>query len=212
VRDGSLSFKVEDGQVVAVLQNAGLDHFYERMFRNAYRRAHGSRRSIEAGINIVVFGTFWLEARANLFLRDALVLEAHSQAFGNALWSALRRSALLEKLELFHVLASTTLAAQYSEIKSGVKTLFDLRNRLAHFKDENILVGGPFAEAYDAVMFIRTAEDPELIKQLRAPAVIKHGQAALSAYHWMSRVQRSHAKTRGRHIKSRRLSRQRAEP
>jgi hypothetical protein len=212
VRDGSLIFKVEDGQIVAVLQNASLDQFYERTFRKAYRRARGSRRSVEAGINVIVFGAFWLEAHANQFLRDALGLEARSQAFGSALWTALRRSALLEKLDLFYALASDSLAAQHSEVKSGVKVLLDLRNRLAHFKDEHIRIGDPVADVPEAVTVLQTAEDPDLIKQLRAPAVLKHGQAVLGAYRWMSRVQRSHAKIRGSHIKSVRLSRQRAEP
>jgi len=200
--DGSLILEVKDGQIVAVLQNARLDQFYERMFRNAYRRARGSRRSVEAGIHILVFGAFWLEAHANLFLQHALGLEARSQAFGIALWTALRRSALLEKLELFHVLASDSLAVQDLEVRSGVKALLDLRNRLAHFKDEDNLVDGPLAGIHEVVTVLQTAEDPDLMKQLKAPAILKHGQAVLGAYRWMSRVQRSHAKTRGVHIKS----------
>ena len=212
MRDGSLIFKIEDGQIVAALQNASLDQFYERMFRKAYRRARGSRRSVEAGIDVIIFGAFWLEARANLFLRDALGLEARSQAFGSALWAALRRSALLEKLDLFQALASDGLVAQHSEVKSGVKMLLDLRNRLAHFKDEHTLIGGPFADTHEAVMVFETAEDPDLIKQLRAPAVLKYGQAVLGTYRWMSRVQRSHAKIRGVHIKSSRLSRHHDKP
>jgi hypothetical protein len=56
--DGSLILDFKDGQIVAVLQNARLDRFYERMFRNAYRRARRSRRSVEAGIH--VFGSYYV--------------------------------------------------------------------------------------------------------------------------------------------------------
>lgn len=210
MEDGSLILDIKEGQIVAVLQNPRLDQFYERMFRNAYRRVRGSRHSVEAGINVIVFGAFWLEAHANVFLREALVLDVRPQAFGSALWTALRRSALLEKLELFHALASAGLAAQHSEVKSGVKTLLDLRNRLGHFKDENIPIGGSLAGLDEIGAVFQKAEDPDLIKQLKAPAVLKHGQAVLSAYRWMSRVQRSHEKTQGRltkHLTSRHRSR-----
>jgi hypothetical protein len=193
--DGSLILDFKDGQIIAVLQNARLDQFYERMFRNAYRRARSSRRSVEAGIHILVFGAFWLEAYANLFLRDAIRLEARSQAFGIALWTMLRRSALLEKFELFHALASDNLAAQYLEVRAGVKALLDLRNRLAHFKDEDILIGGPLSGIRKVATVFQTAEEPDLIRQLKAPAILKRGRVVLGAYRWMSHVQRSHAKT-----------------
>jgi hypothetical protein len=193
--DGSSILDVKDGHIVAVLQNARLDQFYERMFRNAYRRARRSQRSVEAGIYILVFGAFWLEAYANPFLRDTIRLEARSEAFGSALWTMLRRSALLEKFELFQALASDNLAAQYLEVRAGVKALLDLRNRLARFKDEDMLIGGPLSGLHKVVTVFQTAEDPDLMRQLKAPAILKHGQAVLGAYRWMSHVQRSHTKT-----------------
>ena len=194
---GSFTFEFKEGQIVVTLQSARLDNFYERMFRKAYRRVRSSRKPVEAGISIIVFGAFWLEAYANVFLREALNLETTSSAFGKVLWNILRRSALLEKLELFKALAPDRLATQFSEVHTGVKRLLDMRNGLAHFKEEPIQLGGPYTDINDALMEFLTAGEPSRIKELQAPAVLKHGHAVLAAYRWMYRVQRFHAKTHG---------------
>lgn len=212
MRDGVVILRVEHGQVVAVLQNAGLDRIYERMFRKAYRRARRSQDSVEAGINVAVFGAFWLESSANKFLRDALALEAHSEMFGNALWMALRRAPLLEKLELFHALAKNDLVGQFTSVKSGVRTLLDLRNRLAHFKDDDTVVSGPVPNISDAVRIMSLAEDPDLITHLRAPTVLAYGQAVQKAYRWMSRVHSLLRKSHGLQVKRHRPSHQPSGP
>jgi hypothetical protein len=85
MRDGALILEFERGQIIGIRSNPGLDQFYERLFRKAHRSAKKSAINVEPGIRLVVFGSFWLEARANAILRNALILEIRESPFASAL-------------------------------------------------------------------------------------------------------------------------------
>ena len=72
MRDGQFIFKVWEGKLVSISQNAGLDERYKDLFRNARRATAKTPSSVNSGIKMVVFGVFWLEARANRVLREIL--------------------------------------------------------------------------------------------------------------------------------------------
>lgn len=201
MRDGSLILQFEHGQVVAVRSNAGLDQFYERLFRNAYMAARRSR-SVEPGIRLIIFGGFWLEARANSILRQALTIEVRKASFAAALWEALKRSPLTEKLDLFLALSSSELQEQFGDLKTRVRRVSDLRNRLAHFKDDDTAVSGPVSSVEETIKILETAGDPPLIRELKRPEVLTHGETVTVLAKWLKRFDRMHTKARGIRRKS----------
>ncbi len=201
MRDGSLILQFERGQVVAVRSNAGLDQFYERLFRHAYRAARRSH-SVEPGIQLIVFGGFWLEARANSMLRQTLVLEVREASFAPALWEALKRVPLSDKLGLFLALASSDLQEQFGDLNARLRRLLDLRNRLAHFKDSDTQVSGPVSSLEETIKVLETADDPLLIRELKRPEVLTHGETVSVLAKWLKLFERTHAKARDIRIRS----------
>ena len=197
MRDGPLILQFEHGQVVGMRSNSGLDHVYERLFRNAHRAAKKSATSVEPGIRLVVFGSFWLEARANAILRNALTLEVRESPFASTLWEALKRAALPEKLDLLLVLASVDLQSVYGDLSKRVRSLLDLRNRLAHFKDSDTAVTGPVSSLKEAIKLMAAAEDPPLVRGLKRPEVLKHADTVSNVARWLTQLEKAHAKRRG---------------
>ncbi len=197
MRDGSLIFKFEPGKIVEVRQNPGLDQFYEGLFRSAYRSASRPSGGVDAGIRLVVFGAFWLEARSTLILRNALVLEMRERSFAPALWQALKRAALVEKMELLLALASAELREEYWELAIQLRKLLAFRNRLAHFKESDTAIASPLESIKEVERMFQVSEDPRLIRELKRPDVLKHAQTVLRLARWLGRVEKVHAKRRG---------------
>jgi hypothetical protein len=197
MRNGSIILQFEHGQIISVLSNPGLDRFYERLFRHAYHSAKKSAIGVESGIRLVVFGSFWLEARANVILRNALLLELHEPAFASALWEALKRAALPDKLDLLLALAPVDLQASYGDLSTRLRSLLELRNRLAHFKDSDTPIMGTVPSVEEAIKIMTAAEDPPLIRNLKRPEVLKHAETVLKVSRWLRQVQKAHAKRRG---------------
>lgn len=186
--------------------NAGLDQFYEQLFRKAYRATRKSQ-NVELGIQLVVFGTFWLEAKANSMLRRALILEVRRASLAPALWEALKRAALPEKLNLFLSLASNELQKDYRELSVQLRHLLDLRNRLAHFKDDDTPVSGPVNSMEDAIRILETANEPPLISELKRPQILKHGVTISALAQWLKRFEREHTKARNIGIRNKKAPR-----
>lgn len=197
MRDGSLIFQFEQGEIVGVRSNPALDLVYERLFRNAYRSALRSPARVDHGIRLLVFGAFWVEARTNVILHKALLLEVHEPLFGGALWQALKRTVLPEKVDLLLALASRDLREEYGDLGRRLRSLLDLRNRLAHFKDSDTPVSGPLASVEEAIKIMEIAEDPPLIRELKKPDVLKHAQTVLRLSQWLTRLEKDHGRRRG---------------
>lgn len=196
MRDGSIILECERGKIVGMRNNSGLDQFYERLFRNAYRSAVKSAVSVNAGIRLVVFGAFWLEARINSILFKALLLEVCQISFGQALWQVLKRATLPQKVDLLLMLGSADLQAQYGELGTRLQSLLDIRNRLAHFKDKDTPISGPVASMEEAIELLEISGDPPLIRELKKPEVLKHAQTVLGLARWLTRFEKAHTKQR----------------
>ena len=153
--------------------------------------------SVEPGIRLVVFGSFWLEARANVILRNALLLEVRESPFASTLWEALKRAALADKLHLLLALASVDLQASYGDLSERLRSLLDLRNRLAHFKDSDTPITGPVPSVEEAIKIMAAAEDPPLIRDLKRPEVLKLAETVLRVSQWLRQLEKAHAKRRG---------------
>ena len=101
-----------------------------------------------------------------------------------ALWKILRKSSVLEKFQLFSVLADKSQAPQYCHLSPKLKKIFDLRNRLAHFKDEDIKIADQI-RSDEFLEFISTVEDPDLMKELKGTQVIGYSTVILETHRWL---------------------------
>ena len=117
---------------------------------------------------------------------------------------SLRRASLLEKIDIFLVVATPKLAAQYRSLQKAFKEVLDIRNRLAHFKDSDAPLPDHLNSLQDAstlkenIHFLfEDADDPELIRELKAPLVLIHARTLSTMGQWLVGLERAHAKSHG---------------
>jgi len=136
MRDGALKIEYVDGEVKGASIGPGLDAFYGRMFERAKKIAKRCPDRVENGIQVVVFGTFLLEAICNDYYKKFLFALIPRSELAGAIWEMTKRLAILEKLSAAAAVTCIGSAETDAQMQK-VKLLFDLRNRLAHFKDRD---------------------------------------------------------------------------
>src|ERR1700734_2989172 len=139
MKDGVLKLTFFEGGITSVSVGTGLDVTYARLFEAACVEAR-SEASVDAGVKVVLFGCFWIEAVCNECLRELLKGAFLSEAVLSALWKALERVRAGTKLEILASVHPT----QVADTLKRASGLFELRNRLAHFKEAYIEVPGPY--------------------------------------------------------------------
>lgn len=183
MQDGQVRVEFVEGKIIRVSVGAGLDEIYKRMFMSACRDAVRPSATIECGINVVVFGCFWLEATCNLHVEELLVSIVKPLRLGSRLWTVLERRSIIEKLE---VLGAFSEQVTEPEVLSKLKKVFEIRNRLAHFRGDHAVVLGPVGPE-EASSRIAALPDCELILELRDRCK-EHTLAILAGKNWIDRV------------------------
>ena len=208
MKDGKIILRVEAGQVEAIAIAASLDRTYGDLFEVARKDLVASPEGIEPGVRVVVFGSFLLEAVCNTTLREMLLLEIKEPLAAKSVWQVLRRSSIHEKMSLIKAFASG-LSVPIRPPASELRSLFDLRNRLAHFRDDPTVVGGPIEEITKDVLEERLGQIPDhdLVRELRPDQVRFHIEDIEQMKTWFEAVQVAHDAKHG--VKSERIE---AEP
>lgn len=132
----AIILNLDKGEITDVFVRASLDETYKQLFQNACRAAKRNPDNSYHGIKIIIFGSFWLEARSNDILRMILDLETKSPDTSKVIWNKLKTTSVADKLDIFYKLTSEHVACKHNDLRKKIKTLLDVRNRLAHFKDE----------------------------------------------------------------------------
>lgn len=126
-------------------------------------------KNIGHGIKIVIFGSFWLEAYANRVIRLILNREIDSVSLRKTIWDRLKRLSLQDKFDFFYQISPVNIRQKYKDIKQPIQELFDLRNRLAHFKDEQESIsldhkGIPIPDINQRLMWSSTQQLSKTVK------------------------------------------------
>jgi hypothetical protein len=204
MKDGKIILHIEAGQVEAIAIAASLDSTYADLFEAARKDLAADPEGITPGVRVVVFGSFLIEAVCNTTLREMLLLEIKEPLAPKSVWQVLRRSSIHEKVSLIEAFASG-LPVPARQPASELRSLFDLRNRLAHFRDDPTVVGGPIEELTKEVLEERLGQIPdhELVRELRPDQVGYRIEAIEQAKAWFEAVQVAHHAKHG--IKSERI-------
>jgi hypothetical protein len=191
MRDGRLEVTFVEGEIRAVSVSSGLDLVYQRLFEAARLQMKRSDPEIELGIRLIVFGCFWLEAVCNTTLRDFLNAGIGTSPAASAAWEAIQRSPLRLKFSVISAFAKTPDAERDRRIFGEVARAFDLRNRLAHFKEEETEVAGPMTA--DEFGF-KLGEFPEadLIQRLRAPVIDAFADGIVNGIGWLKDIRQAY--------------------
>jgi hypothetical protein len=187
MRDGKLKITFEAGEIVVVSVNAGLDLAYQRLFESARRQLRQPEPPIEAGIQLIVFGCFWLEALSNEAVRDLIRATTKPSIAAEAVWETIKRAPLHSKLAIVSAFRRVSDPDHSGRITRDLTQLFDLRNRLAHFKDEDVPIAGRLTVDELWAQF-EQFPDADLLAQLRPPAADRWAETILDATAWVTEI------------------------
>ena len=132
----SFILDIEKGEIKDISLIANLDETYKILFKNACQSAKSNPKNVGHGIKIVIFGSFWLEAYASEVMRLILNREIDSVSLRKTIWDRLKRLSIQDKFDFFYQISPVNIRQRYKDLKQPIKELFDIRNRLAHFKDD----------------------------------------------------------------------------
>jgi hypothetical protein len=183
------SFKVgfENGEIKAISLNAQLDEIYKKMFHNSRRSARRHPVDIDHGIKVIVFGCFWVEALCNNYLKIILNLESKKIEFSNVIWKKLKISNFFYKFEIISTFAIHSKQEQYVDLLSGLRKVFELRNRLAHFKDEDERLSEA-TSAEKALELIADMPIPIINQDLMWPRIREYADIISKTNIWLNSI------------------------
>lgn len=192
-------------KIVATFHNDGstslaanilLDSVYFDLFEEARSTLANSPRDLRAGIRLVVFGYFCLEALSNEVLRDLLQKRTQPPAVGTQIWEALKRAPLESKVALLAKYATVPDASIEKDILHDLNRLNQLRNRLAHFKDPDIQISGPISSD-ELEHVLDPIPDVELVTLLTPPLAEGYANIVLRLRSWLLALQQEHFPVEG---------------
>ena len=188
VQEGKFKLTFVDGEIIGVSVNASLDLTYKRLFEAAQSQLR-TGMTVDAGVQLIIFGCFWLEAECNSTLRDTLEAAISHKKLADVLWNANKRASFLDKLAILMPFSDAAEQVRTKKLHQDLKQLFDLRNRLAHFKDNDTVIANAF-KIEDLVA--NSFPDAELITRLTQPAVLSNIQTILDGIGWLSSIRAVH--------------------
>jgi hypothetical protein len=190
MQEGSLLAKVEGGNLVQLRFRSNLDYLYEKMFSDALRQAQETPDDVEKGVQVIIFGWFWLEATCNMWLM--YLLSTRLRAAGKKRWKSMKRTNITTKLKFLRAVSDESTQMEYDAIHENLDAVRQLRNRLVHFSDSFQEVGISDSVALDTperiIEFFEDIPEPELVHEFRSPKIDKHADAIRRGVEWIESV------------------------
>lgn len=192
----SLKLNFVEGQITGISLNVILDDIYKKLFQNVRRSSRRNPNDVEHGIKVIIFGCFWLESVSNELLRFVLEKESQDNEFRKALWKKLRRSNIQDKLELFAAIGTQSQRDKMSTLLPNLKKVFDLRNRLAHFKDQDTQLAGE-VDLKETIKIIESLPIPDLNRELMWPQIFKYAEIISKTNIWLNSFKKAYTRRKG---------------
>jgi hypothetical protein len=184
---GKTILHFEAGEIKGVYTNAGLDQLYYIMFKKAKGIARRYPQNPENGIKVIIFGAFYLEATCNVLFRKMLSSQISQNKLANSIWGVMERLNVRDKLKIASKASSLNNSNVEKYLKKAQK-IFDFRNRLAHFKEEDrFWLGEIKTENTNELLRVLTqAPEPELVKELTGNKILKYAYDIEELDKWMN--------------------------
>lgn len=202
MKDGNLKISIEAGEITGVSVNAGLDWTYQRLFETARRKLRKPNPTIETRVQVIVFGCFWCEAVYNEAIRELLLASTKPAAVAESVWENIQRVPFESKFSIVTSFANASDPERARRVLAGLKVVFELRNRLAHFKDKYVSVSGPLTlDELKSEFF--NFPDADLIAKLRPPSTEDCAEAIVSGINWLNEIYEEYFQVRRKPLKRR---------
>ena len=186
-KDSNLIVQIAADGTLSISTNTALDKIYQEIFTVACQSAATDPNNIEHGTKAIIFGCFWLEAYTNELVRVILNQETKNQKLAAVLWDSLKKANFQEKFKMVSVFADDKTLGQFNTVNSRLKAAFDLRNRLAHYKDDDQFIAKDiYPDDFDKVL--ENLPDSDLVKQLVLPKLEDCISAIRDGGKWLSAI------------------------
>jgi|SRR5712692_4930500 len=187
-----LKVQISPDGTVSVSGSAGLDLTYSKLFQSAATELQQGNSTIESGIRLIVFGCFWLEATCNETLRKILEHSTEFGLAGTALWdNAVERASFHAKFAIVSAFAKSRDEDRVNALTMQMKQVFDLRNRLAHFKDKDIPIADRI-DVHEVRQFFENPPEAEVITHLKPPKLHAYRTTIADGVVWLNEVKEQH--------------------
>ena len=181
------SLNFVEGEIMGMYVSTSLETIYKNLFVNAKRAAKRKPTDVTHGIKIVIFGCFMLEAKSNSVLENILRLDIQTEQLSGATWEVLKRTNILKKIELICVAGNNTHLQKIDGIKGQLENVFNLRNRLAHYKNEKEQIASKISHI-EAKNIFSEFPVPKLSQQLSWESTSKFAEIISQANNLLSNV------------------------
>lgn len=177
---------------ISISGNAGLDLTYRELFQSATTELQQGNSKTELGVRLIVFGCFWLEAKCNDTLRKLLEHSTKLGTTATVLWDqGVERASFHAKFAIVSAFAKSADANRVKILKTQMKQVFDLRNRLAHFKDPYLEIAEG-TDVHEVVKVLENLPEAELITHLKPPRLQTYETSIAEGIAWLSEVEKQH--------------------
>lgn len=174
----------KDKQIATVTIATGLDETYRNLFEGACTESRSGVSSIDTGAKVVIFGSFWLEAICNRYLRQ-LLEGSLPPAVSTSVWKVVER--VHPPRKKFDIVAGFH-SGDAREVLKGADRVFELRNRLAHFKESYQEVAGPHPLDMNFDEWLAELPETELVSLLKPPKLETTIEEIVCAKAWLDEV------------------------
>jgi hypothetical protein len=195
MEDRSITLDFVKGEIKGVYLKASLDTTYKRLFTNACKASKRYPKNVAHGIKVIIFGCFWIEAYANEILKIILHHGISYKELEKEIWSILKKTSIEDKLSFFPKLLPPELQKEYQTLKNPVKQAFDLRGKLAHYKNEPIRIAEETSPE-KVIDILRRPPIPEINQQLMWDKISIHAKAIENINEWLEKIEKRYYKTK----------------
>lgn len=77
----------------------------------------------------------------------------------------------------------------------SLKRVFDLRNRLAHFKDKDLQIADT-VDINEVISLLSSTPEPELMQELKGLKIKRHAEAITRSKSWLASVYKRYSKAK----------------
>lgn len=193
IEQGRVTFDFDGTGKVAAQLSSALETEYEKIFRRSRLSIIRNNKNVSQSIILIVFGCFLLEAHCNRIIKSFIESDDSLIKINKILWDRLKRSTTLEKFALIKEYGDKKHLHEYSIFKQKLSDIIELRNKLAHYKDDKETLNfNPviLSDVKKSLDYFNSIPNPSLISELKGKQIIAKSDVLFIAFKWLKSTEK----------------------
>ncbi len=191
IYDGKFHFQILDGKILSYSIASAIDNLYLELFDKYCERFYSDPTSEINAIQLTIFGTLYIEAVLNFKIKDHLMTNLKPEQV-EPTWSLMKMSSVANKLTYLDSI-NESKPDNSEGIMKCLTSVFDMRNRLVHFKekDYSVVLSEPMVMDGDLDsinQIILSADPPQIVSDLRSDNVYRLIKNFNRIFEWLATI------------------------